>query len=941
MKIKFTFFLVLFVVVSTTTFSQTVIVTDDATYTTGAASAVLDAKSTTKGFLAPRMTQAQRVAVSSPAEGLLVYQTDGTKGFYYYTSGAWTSVLSGTINGSAWSLTGNSGTNSGTNFLGNSDLISLRLRTNNVERMVVDSLGKVGIGTVAPATVLHVFGTNPLTLTGVQAGATTDSILTITSGTVKKLPFATLTSAASWSLTGNSGTNSGTNFLGNSDLISVRLRTNNVERMVVDSLGKVGIGTVAPATVLHVFGTNPLTLTGVQAGATTDSILTITSGTVKKLPFATLTSAASWSLTGNSGTNSGTNFLGTSDLISVRLRTNNTERMVVDSLGNVGIGIVAPTQKLTVNGTILSSATTYPNYAYNSANRMAFGETNVPPSETGSVVQFGSGSSSRNMLFAFTKTNVNTSFFGNDGTQMMLGSESVAPITFRTGLLYGNANIMGTGKEAMRITTTGVGIGVTNPANPLVLKDTLEIRRVGSLSEILFSNTAGAGDFRITGDGGDIFWQGGGARVLQMGSFHPTILGGDRQTSTLPAFINGTSLANVCVLVQAQRDASVGLAIQANSVTQTANLTEWRNSAGTAINVVDKNGRFGIGTLAPSTLLHIMGTNPVTLTGVQLGTSTDSILTIASGLVKKLPFSTFSTPTGSWSTTGNSGTSYPTNFLGTADNVSMRFRTNNVQRMMMDSVGNVAIGTSTFDATNPEKLVIDAGTTTSVNALYAKGSINSYFQVNIQNMSSGNQSSSDLVATANNGTETTNFIDLGINGGNYLYQAGNPIETGKVNDGYLISSGNDFYVVNNNAAKDIIFLVAGTASANEAMRLTSGENVGIQTSTPAAKLDVAGTVKLGASGTVLNNIFRTSVTVTDNTNITYLSSLTKTLTVTGATTNATVIINPRSSLPNGMGIAWSRASAANTVLVNFTNAGAGTSGNVQLGTVTFDITIIE
>src|SRR5688572_19139995 len=46
-------------------------------------SAMLDVVSTAKGVLIPRMTSGQRAAINSPATGLLVYQTDGTPGFYY------------------------------------------------------------------------------------------------------------------------------------------------------------------------------------------------------------------------------------------------------------------------------------------------------------------------------------------------------------------------------------------------------------------------------------------------------------------------------------------------------------------------------------------------------------------------------------------------------------------------------------------------------------------------------------------------------------------------------------------------------------------------------------------------------------------------------------------------------------------------------------------
>lgn len=73
--------------------------------TTPDASAKLDVSSTTKGLLAPRMTAAQKTAISLPANGLLIYQTDGVTGFYVNTgtsaSPAWLRV------NTDWTKTGN------------------------------------------------------------------------------------------------------------------------------------------------------------------------------------------------------------------------------------------------------------------------------------------------------------------------------------------------------------------------------------------------------------------------------------------------------------------------------------------------------------------------------------------------------------------------------------------------------------------------------------------------------------------------------------------------------------------------------------------------------------------------------------------------------------------------------------------------------------------
>jgi len=70
-------------------------------------SAIIQADSTTQGFLPPRMTQVQKNAISSPATGLVIYQTDGTinlltpggpvaaslAGLYVYNGTAWEGPL--------------------------------------------------------------------------------------------------------------------------------------------------------------------------------------------------------------------------------------------------------------------------------------------------------------------------------------------------------------------------------------------------------------------------------------------------------------------------------------------------------------------------------------------------------------------------------------------------------------------------------------------------------------------------------------------------------------------------------------------------------------------------------------------------------------------------------------------------------------------------------
>ena len=61
--------------------------------TTPHPSAQLEIQAIDKGFLVPRMTTAERLVISSPATGLLVYDTN-TNSFWFYAGASWQNLAS-------------------------------------------------------------------------------------------------------------------------------------------------------------------------------------------------------------------------------------------------------------------------------------------------------------------------------------------------------------------------------------------------------------------------------------------------------------------------------------------------------------------------------------------------------------------------------------------------------------------------------------------------------------------------------------------------------------------------------------------------------------------------------------------------------------------------------------------------------------------------------
>ena len=336
------------------------------------------------------------------------------------------------------------------------------------------------------------------------------------------------------------------------------------------------------------------------------------------------------------------------------------------------------------------------------------------------------------------------------------------------------------------------------------------------------------------------------------------------QSATVVGKINGTSLAGLTtgILKNTTTTGVPSIAVAADFPTLN------QNTAGTAANVTGTvavtNGGTGLTTVTTGDLLYGSAAN--TWGKLPAGTN-GQFLTLASGIPS---WATASAGSG-WSLTGNTATA-GSHFLGPVNNVSLRMRTNNTERMVIDSSGHVGIGSTSFDALQPEKLLVDGGTSATNNLIGAYADVNNYVQIGVQNHNSGNSASSDLVATADNGTNTTNYIDLGINSSGYANNASNILN--RPNVGYLYTNATaDFFIGNGATNQDMIFFTNNgsvgntTANGNEAIRIDEGGNVGIGgtsrnnsgvKTTNAEKLVVQGNIvpRVSGSGTIGTSTYK-------------------------------------------------------------------------------------
>ena len=355
------------------------------------------------------------IGTTSPVDRLTIYDADNNVGAYFQTA------TSGTTSGDGFRV----GLNNSHAFLWNYENTPISFGTNGSQKATILANGNVGIGTTSPSADLQVLSTKD----GMTNGLDTNQL---------KLNYGASVVGAGSSVA--FGVSSNLNFTG-AKIVHERTASNSVgdltfwtrqtggsstdydlttEKMRITSAGNVGIGTTLPTTALTIRKAISSEAYGSQA-----SMIEFKSyypgydtETVKSAIYSGVSEVTTLQTT------RGFMSFWTADFVTGGGQSL-TEKMRIETDGNVGIGTTSPDAKLHINS---SDAT---------------------------VVQRIQGAT--NSALEFYNSSTKTGAILVNSTQFLIAADNSNYLNINTG-----------GSERMRIDSSGnVGIGTTSPNQPL------------------------------------------------------------------------------------------------------------------------------------------------------------------------------------------------------------------------------------------------------------------------------------------------------------------------------------------------------------------------------------------------------------------------------------------------------------------------------------------
>jgi hypothetical protein len=491
---------------------------------------------------------------------------------------------------------------------------------------------------------------------------------------------------------------------------SMKFFTNTSEQMRITSSGNVGIGTTSPSgsgwdessTVLHLY-----------KNSTSGGLLALESSNTKAII--------------NAGNNQLAMFTTTGD--PIRFGTNGSERMRIDSSGNVGIGATAPLRKLHVVGNFAVNAATDQYYGVN----ISGGEGSDPKitigdwHNSGSTLQWDSSARSLNLDTQYSTSAGTFNITGNDGASTFLtilpsgnvGIGTTSPgakleiAGFSTGqglkMNYGNssgtieavnfiANGGANGVIGMQMVSAGVGdlwLGGSNGRSLTLYRDgNVGIGTSTPNAKLDVQGTQGQ-LFSVTDDlSGDIFSVAdiSGVPIMNVNSsgvsyFDGSLGIGTDSPKTKLNIVGGDVQLDSGQMLSFYTGASTG--IQNNGIKGSDVDDSLRFYTGALERVTIKGANVGIGTITPGAKLDVEGSYGDVIKAVS---GSQSITT------------NFVAPSGSSGLNNIISTAGRFN-IGTSDAQPFSLLTNSISRIAILSDGKVGIG-----VTNPSYKLEVSGT---------------------------------------------------------------------------------------------------------------------------------------------------------------------------------------------------------------------------------------